>query len=300
MCSWLQHLRYRKWEKILRSVCSLADKDQSVGRRRPPGPPRPCHRYPSQVSSSFPVPFSLLPGVCCSAHAGIFLRRPAAPPTPTEGPEHPQVITPARRLLAWLWPHLGVSLIRCGRNRLPAPLGAPSPGFSTHPGGGGPATSGTERCWHLPSQEQPQGSSSKAMRPELGRQGELYGSVDKEQSRCWAQPSRREGGGKGGRESQQLPPAPLGAEADSSGSGWGFSLLWELISSQAARRCSRAPCLEKWVLGTGTGNEDPAGTPAGGGGGSLCSWVPAPVPRLHVDPYEMWQGHFLSKLLWFV
>lgn len=63
-----------------------------MGRQRPPGPPRPRHRYPSQVSSSLPVPFSLLPGVCCSAHAGIFLPRPTAPPTPTEGPEHPQVI----------------------------------------------------------------------------------------------------------------------------------------------------------------------------------------------------------------
>lgn len=102
---------------------------------------------------------------------------------------------------------------------------------------------------------------------------------------------------------QRKPATPTGsprAEADSGGSGWGFSLLWELISSQAARRCSRAPCLEKWVLGTGTGNEDPAGTQAGGGGGSLCSWVPAPVPGLHVDPYEMWQGYFLSKPLWFV
>lgn len=30
----------------------LRDKDQSVGRRRPPGPPRLHHRYSSQVSSS--------------------------------------------------------------------------------------------------------------------------------------------------------------------------------------------------------------------------------------------------------
>lgn len=51
--------------------------------------------------------------------------------------------------------------------------------------------------------------------------------------------------------------------------GQGGDLVsWELISAQAARRCSRAPCLEKWVLGTGTGSEDPLG-PRQVGMGSL-------------------------------
>lgn len=106
---------------------------------------------------------------------------------------------------------------------------------------------------------------------------------------------------------------PLGAQAESSGSGWGLSLLWELLSSQAARRCSRAPCLEKWVLGTGTGNEDPPGTWVGGGGGSLCSWVPAPVPCSLLTPTKcgkdtsypshsgllgLWLEHSLGFMAW--
>lgn len=36
------------------------------------------------------------------------------------------------------------------------------------------------------------------------------------------------------------------------------------------------------------------------GWGEPVSWVPAPVPRLPVDPCEMLQGHFLSTPLWFV
>lgn len=53
-----------------------------MGRQRPPGPPRLHHRYSSQVSSSLPVLFSLLPGVCCSARAGVFLPETATPHTP--------------------------------------------------------------------------------------------------------------------------------------------------------------------------------------------------------------------------
>ena len=56
-----------------------------------------------------------------------------------------------------------------------------------------------------------------------------------------------------------------------------------------------SPCLEKWVLGTGTGNEELGRW----GWGEPVLLGPRTGALLTVDPYEMWQGRFLSKPLWF-
>ena len=147
----------------------------SMGRWRPP---RPHHGSPSQASFPLSGPFPQFSRVCFFACAGIsFLKAigdqsvlrlslSAAGSSPDSDLTSASVLSGVDRT---------VSL-------LPTAQGAPSPGFSPHPGGEGhpPLRLNVAATCQIRSNHR--GLHTKPSGP--WRKGEVYVSVDKEQSRC--------------------------------------------------------------------------------------------------------------------